>query len=77
MHQTQWSPERPLPPPVSLVSQSHHEKPPVVTCLLDVSSYCEEGRDCSQVGGLWGISPFLKKLLYLAVPGLCCGMQDL
>ena len=24
MHQTQWSPERPLPPPVSLASQSHH-----------------------------------------------------
>ena len=32
MHQTQWSPERPLPPPVSLTSQSHHEKPPEVTC---------------------------------------------
>ena len=32
MHQTQWSPERPLPPPVSLASQSHHEKPPEVTC---------------------------------------------
>ena len=30
MHQTQWSPERPLPPPVSLASQSHHEKPPEV-----------------------------------------------
>ena len=28
MHQAQWSPERPLPPPVSLTSQSHHEKPP-------------------------------------------------
>ena len=28
MHQTQWSPERPHPPPVSLASQSHHEKPP-------------------------------------------------
>ena len=27
MHQTQWSAERPLPPPVSLTSQSHHEKP--------------------------------------------------
>ena len=26
MHQAQWSPERPLPPPVSLASQSHHEK---------------------------------------------------
>ena len=26
MHQTQWSAERPLPPPVSLTSQSHHEK---------------------------------------------------
>ena len=25
MHQAQWSPERPLPPPVSLASQSHHE----------------------------------------------------
>ena len=23
MHQAQWSPERPLPPPVSLASQSH------------------------------------------------------
>src|SRR5574340_190464 len=32
MHQTQWSAERPLPPPVSLASQSHHEKPPEVTC---------------------------------------------
>ena len=32
MHQTQWSPEKPLPPPVSLASQSHHEKPPEVTC---------------------------------------------
>jgi len=32
MHQTQWSPERPLPPPLSLTSQSHHEKPPEVTC---------------------------------------------
>ena len=29
---TQWSAERPLPPPVSLTSQSHHEKPPEVTC---------------------------------------------
>ena len=27
MHQTQWGPERPLPPPVSLASQSHHESP--------------------------------------------------
>ena len=32
MHQAQWSPERPLPSPVSLASQSHHEKPPEVTC---------------------------------------------
>src|SRR5574341_1336280 len=32
MHQTPWSPERPLPPPVSLTSQSHHEKPSEVTC---------------------------------------------
>src|SRR5574337_1061795 len=32
MHQAQWSPERPLPPPVSLTSQSHHEMPPEVTC---------------------------------------------
>src|SRR5574337_1314514 len=32
MHHAQWSPERPLPPPVSLASQSHHEKPPEVTC---------------------------------------------
>ena len=32
MHPTQWSPERPLPPPVSLASQSHREKPPEVTC---------------------------------------------
>src|SRR5574337_310027 len=31
MHQAQWSPERPLPPPGSLASQSHHEKPPEVT----------------------------------------------
>ena len=27
MHQTQWSPERPLPPPVSLASQSHMRSP--------------------------------------------------
>ena len=26
MHQTQWSPERPLPPPVSLTSQETHVK---------------------------------------------------
>src|SRR5574337_282131 len=32
MHQAQWSPERPLPTPVSLASQSHHEKPLEVTC---------------------------------------------
>ena len=32
MRLTPWSPERPLPPPVSLTSQSHHEKPPEVTC---------------------------------------------
>src|SRR5574342_1136128 len=32
MHQTQWSPERRLPPPGSLASQSHHEKPPEGTC---------------------------------------------
>src|SRR5574340_1331115 len=32
MHQTQWGPETPLPPPGSLASQSHHEKPPEVTC---------------------------------------------
>src|SRR5574340_5034 len=32
MHQTQCGPERPLPPPGSLASQSHHEKPPEVTC---------------------------------------------
>ena len=32
MHQAQWSPERPLPPPASLAAQSHHEKPPEVTC---------------------------------------------
>src|SRR5574341_1998641 len=32
MHQAQWSPERPVPPPVSLASQSNHEKPPEVTC---------------------------------------------
>src|SRR5574337_1134676 len=32
MHQTQWSPERPLPPTGSLAFQSHHEKPPEVTC---------------------------------------------
>src|SRR5574337_969992 len=32
MHQAQWSPARPRPPPVALASQSHHEKPPEVTC---------------------------------------------
>ena len=35
MHQTQWSAERPLPPPVSLTSQSHHEKPPEVTAQVE------------------------------------------
>ena len=34
MHQTQWSPERPLPPPISLASQSHHEKPPEVMSFV-------------------------------------------
>src|SRR5574339_496218 len=32
MHQAQWSPENPLPPPVSLASQSHQEKHPEVPC---------------------------------------------
>src|SRR5574341_106360 len=32
MHQAQWGPEKALTPPVSLTSQSHHEKPPEVTC---------------------------------------------
>ena len=32
MNQAQWTPEWPVPPPVSLASQSHHEKPPEVTC---------------------------------------------
>ena len=32
MHQTKWSPEMPLRPPDPLMSQSHHEKPPEVTC---------------------------------------------
>ena len=36
MHQTQWSAERPLPPPVSLASQSHHEKPPEVSASWTV-----------------------------------------
>ena len=35
MHQTQWGPERPLPPPVSLTSQSHHEKPPEVPAQVE------------------------------------------
>src|SRR5574337_515242 len=35
MHQTQWSPERPLPPPVSLASQSHHCLNPVALALAD------------------------------------------
>ena len=35
MHQTQWSPERPLPPPVSLASQSHHPDVPVFTAAKD------------------------------------------
>ena len=40
MHQTQWSAERPLPPPVSLASQSHHEKPPEVTCTSRGTPEC-------------------------------------
>ena len=36
MHQAQWSPERPLPPPVSLASQSHHEKPPEASLCPDL-----------------------------------------
>ena len=38
MHQTQWSPERPFPPPLSLTSQRHHEKPPEVTCTSQANS---------------------------------------
>ena len=40
MHQAQWSPERPLPPPVSLASQSHHDKPPEVTCTSRETPGC-------------------------------------
>src|SRR5574337_210278 len=42
MHQAQWSPERPLPPPVSLASQSHHEKPPEVTCTSRSEEHTSE-----------------------------------
>ena len=48
MHQTQWSPERPLPSPVSLASQSHHEKPPEVTC----TSRGPRGFHSSYAGGI-------------------------
>ena len=44
MHQTQWSPERPLPPPVSLTSQSHHEKPPEDAEYLMRNSGLEEAQ---------------------------------
>ena len=43
MHQAQWSPERPLPPPVSLASQSHHEKPPEVVFFHFVGKYSHSG----------------------------------
>ena len=53
MHQTQWGPERPLPPPVSLASQSHHEKPPEVTWTR------RSGRACTRAGcihsEIWGV----------------------
>ena len=40
MHQAQWSPERPLPPPVSLASPSHHEKPPEAFELRRKAGHC-------------------------------------
>ncbi len=64
MHQTQWSAERPLPPPVSLTSQSHHEKPPEVTCTSRGTPGCpastrERPRETSpaQVEGPQGVLP--------------------
>ena len=46
MHQAQWSPERPLPPPVSLASQRHHEKPPVRTLkTMSLSSRTRSARE--------------------------------
>ena len=63
MHQAQWSPERPLPPPVSLASQSHHEKPPEVTCT-------SRGRQFSPKyeGSLTGQFNSKKKLPHLTTP---------
>ena len=71
MHQAQWSPERPLPPPVSLASQSHHEKPPEVQegIFVDTPTIAELlGKDTAKVyrlllqdGGMT-ISDMAKKL---------------
>ena len=54
MHQTQWSPERPLPPPVSLTSQSHHEKPPdFVKWVVRVAFYPEAVEAAISVLSSW------------------------
>ena len=48
MHQTQWSAERPLAPPVSLTSQSHHEKPPeALSCVQLFVTPCTAARQAS------------------------------
>ena len=51
MHQTPWSPERPLPPPVSLTSQSHHEKAAPSKCgdLLASVAKCKGRVVCNLV----------------------------
>ena len=60
MHQAQWGPERPLPPPVSLASQSHHEptKFPEIPVSLERNTevfrhplLCSEKSGKLEVGG--------------------------
>ena len=83
MHQTQWSAERPLPPPVSLTSQSHHEKPPEVTCTGRGTPGCPASTRERPRETFFNVSISLSLplslfnfiyLLVLAVLGLHCGV---
>src|SRR5574341_1507743 len=54
MHQTQWSAERPLPPPVSLTSQSHHEKPWAVAIGLILALWRSGYKPAPIRASAWG-----------------------
>ena len=65
MHQAQWSPERPLPPPVSLASQSHHEKPPDLKS--SGSQECGPGPHLGTYQSSGSSAAWDEKLLYQAL----------